>query len=100
MKWLGYTLATVVFLSVSASAQKFDRFELLEATRRNCPIQFMKDKRFIDILLLGGGNLSAFCECFSVRFVAQLDDGDYGIEAALNLKWTSSQNFCLAVSMK
>src|SRR5215831_10197232 len=42
--------------------------------RKECPSWMMEDKKFIDALLAGGGNLSDFCECFAVRFVTQLND--------------------------
>jgi hypothetical protein len=93
-------MAAIILASGSATAEKFDESKLLEVTRKDCPSQFMHDKKFIDALLIGGGNISGFCECLAVRFVAQLDDADYGNEASVAAKWGSSAKFCLAVSIK
>jgi len=59
----------------------------------------MKNKQFIDLLLMAGGKLANFCECLAVRVATQLDDADYGNAKAVASKWTESQKFCLAVSV-
>jgi hypothetical protein len=92
--------AGTILLACPAAAQKIDKPKLLELTRRNCPTRTMQNKELVDILLIGGGDLSKFCECFAVRFVTQLDDTDYGNEQAISSKLMSSQNFCLAASIK
>jgi hypothetical protein len=97
---LGYLLAAVVLFSVLASAQKIDKQKMLEVTRRDCPLQSMQNKSLIDTLLIGGGELSKYCECLAVRFSSQLDDTDYGNEITTSAKWFASQKFCLAVSIK
>ena len=94
-KWW-YAVAATFNPSIS---QKINKTEMLEATRRNCPSQFMQDKKFIDLLLIGGGNLTNFCECLAVRFATQLDDADYGNESSVMTKWAASQKFCLAVTL-
>jgi hypothetical protein len=61
----------------------------------------MEDKKFIDALLAGGGNLSDFCECFAVRFVTQLNDAVHENDpmASVSAKSEASKKFCLAVSI-
>lgn len=97
---LRFLLAATVLLSGSAFAQKIDKREMLEATRRDCPTHSMQNKALIDALLIGGGDLSKYCECVAVRFATQLDDADYGNEKTTTSKWVSSQKFCLAASIK
>jgi hypothetical protein len=96
----GYIIATIVFLSVCASAQTIDRSKLRDATLRNCPTESLKDRRLIDVLVIGGGNLANFCECLATRFAGQVDDADYGNENALNRKWADSRNLYLVTSIK
>jgi hypothetical protein len=96
LKW------SFLFVALSATpsvAQKIDKAGLLKSVRNSCPAQMMENKHFIDILLVGGGNLPNFCECLALRFSAQLDDADYGNGKAMMAKWTESQDFCLAVSL-
>ena len=95
-----YLAAGAVMLAGPCLAQNaIDKAGILKATREDCPTQLIKDKQFIDLLLIGGGTLPSFCECLSVRFASQLDDADYGNSKILAKKWADSQNFCLAVSL-
>ena len=57
---------------------KIDKADILKITREDCPTQFIKNKQFIDLPLIGGGTLPGFCECFAVRIASQLHDADYG----------------------
>jgi hypothetical protein len=92
-------LLLVVLSTSPCAAQKIDKAEILETVRSDCPAQMMKNKEFIDLLLMSGGTLAKFCECLAVRVAAQLDDADYGNAKAVASKWTESQKFCLAVSI-
>jgi hypothetical protein len=96
---LRWSFLFVVLSASPSTAQKFDKAEMLRTVRSSCPAQMMQNKQFIDILLVGGGNLPNFCECLASRFSTQLDDADYGNGKAVTAKWTESQDFCLAVSL-
>jgi hypothetical protein len=89
----------VVLSAYPCAAQKIDKAEMLQTVRSTCPVQMMQNRQFIDLLLIGGGNLPDFCECLAVRVTAQLDDADYGNAKTVAAKWKDSQNFCLAVSV-
>jgi hypothetical protein len=69
----------------------------LEAMRKDRPSQNLPDKNLIDALLVGGGNLTDFCECLAVRFTSQVDDGESGNEETLDAKMIASKRFCLAL---
>jgi hypothetical protein len=85
---------------IPAVAQKIDKTKILEAMRRDCPAQTLPDKNLVDALLIGDGNLAAFCECLAVRFSSQIDDTDSGNETTIDAKLADSKRFCLAISMK
>ena len=98
---LATVLATVIALfACPCLAQKIDKPDMLETTRKTCPSTFLRHKQFIHQLLIGGGNLPDFCECMAVRFASQLDEADHGNKEIVLAKWAESQKFCLAASLK
>jgi hypothetical protein len=99
MKW-AYLVAGIILVATPSAAQKIDKAKVLETTRRDCPVQIMQDKKLIDALLIGGGNLTNFCECLAVRFATQLDDADAGNETVITAKFEASRKFCLVASIK
>jgi hypothetical protein len=98
-KWAFLVAGTVTLAGPCLAQNSINKADILNTTREACPTEFMKNKPFIDLLLIGGGTLPGFCECLAVRFASQLDDADYGDAKALATKWADSQNFCLAVSL-
>jgi hypothetical protein len=98
-KWASLVAGTLMLTEPCWAQNAINKADVLKATREDCPTQFIKDKQFIDLLLIGGGTLPGFCECLAVRIAAQLDDADYGNATAVAKKWADSQNFCLAVSL-
>jgi hypothetical protein len=98
-KWAFLAAGAVMLIGPSSAQSTINKSELLKTTREDCPTQFVKNKQVIDLLLIGGGTLPEFCECFAVRIASQLDDSDYGDAKAVAEKWGDSQNFCLAVSL-
>lgn len=98
-KWAFLVAVTVTLAGPCLAQNTINKADILKTTREDCPTQFMKDKQFIDLLLIGGGTLPGFCECFAVRIASQLDDADYRDAKALATKWADSKNFCLAVSL-
>jgi hypothetical protein len=98
-KWT--TLLAFAFLFADPCfAQTINKADMLEMTRQTCSAQFLQDKPFIDLLLIGGGRLPEFCECLAVRFAAQVDDADFANAKAIATKWADSKNICLAISLK
>ena|SRR2546423_774921 len=99
MKRAFMVASTLLWSGTCLAENTINKADILKATRDDCPAQFLKNKQFIDMLLMGGGTLPAFCECLAVRIASQLDDADYGDQKAIARKWSDSQNFCLAISI-
>jgi hypothetical protein len=99
MKWAFLVAGGVTLAAPCLAQDAINKPDILKTTREDCPTQFIKNKQFIDLLLIGGGSLPGFCECLAVRIASQLDDADYGDAKAIAQKWADSQKFCLAVAL-
>lgn len=98
-KWAFLIAGAAMLVEPCVAQNTINKADILKITREDCPTQFIKNKQFIDLLLIGGGTLPGFCECFAVRVASQLDDADYGDARVVATKWADSQKFCLAVSL-
>jgi hypothetical protein len=99
MEWV-FLVTAALWVGPCLAQNTISKADLLRMTREHCPTDFLKNKRFIDLLLIRGGTLTSFCDCLVPRFASQVDDADYGNENALARKWADSVKFCLAVSIK
>src|SRR3954453_15044048 len=97
MRWV-LLVAAALWVGPCLAQNTISKADLLRMTREHCPTDFIKNKRFIERLLIGGGTLNSFCDCLAPRFASQVDDADWRNETALERKWADSQRFCLAVS--